>query len=207
MSPSRRSASGNRSRATPSRPGLMSRPLVTAARRAASTSASPDPQPNVEHASARANGRGIEHRLEQRLIVRLGQIRPRSRVGAPQSALDRGGGADRRPAAAALRSARAARAAEFDGNLAAHAMLAFGWTCWPSARRATRRSCIPAMTSLSWCSLSPSRRPASPRRPRPSGRGGTSRPAGRGGSSAASAGAHRYAGARPCWAAPGGAAS
>ena len=45
MSPSRRSAPGSRSRAMPSRPGLMSRPLGTAPRWAARTSASPEPQP------------------------------------------------------------------------------------------------------------------------------------------------------------------
>src|SRR6266567_3414792 len=45
MSPSRRSASGSRPRAMPSRPGLMSRPLDVAPRWAARTSVSPDPQP------------------------------------------------------------------------------------------------------------------------------------------------------------------
>src|SRR3954447_2338512 len=45
MSPSHRSPSGRRSRATPSSPGLMSRPLTMAPRRCASSSARPDPQP------------------------------------------------------------------------------------------------------------------------------------------------------------------
>ena len=37
---------------------------------------------------------GVEHRLEQRAVVRLGQVGPRPGVGAPQAALDLGRGAD-----------------------------------------------------------------------------------------------------------------
>ena len=43
---------------------------------------------HVEHARARADARGVEHRLEQRLVVRLGQVGPGARVGTPQPALD-----------------------------------------------------------------------------------------------------------------------
>ncbi|HJZ25009.1 MAG TPA: hypothetical protein VJ370_01925, partial [Streptosporangiaceae bacterium] len=49
---------------------------------------------NIEQAGARAYLCRVEDRLEQRLVVRLGQVRPRARVGAPQAALDLGGGAD-----------------------------------------------------------------------------------------------------------------
>ena len=51
---------------------------------------------HVEQAGARADARGVQDRLEQRLVVRLGQLRPGPRVGAPQAALDVRGGADRR---------------------------------------------------------------------------------------------------------------
>ena len=57
---------------------------------------------HVEHASARADAGGVEHRLEQRLVVRLGQVRPGTRVGAPQAALNLGRGADRPGAHGAL---------------------------------------------------------------------------------------------------------
>ncbi len=47
---------------------------------------------DVEHARAVAHLRGVEHRLEQRPVVRLGEVGPRLRIGAPQPALDGGGG-------------------------------------------------------------------------------------------------------------------
>ena len=74
---------------------------------------------HVEQPGAPAYLCRVEHRLEQRPVVRFGQVRPGLRVGAPQAALDPGPGA---------------------GRLGVH------------PRRAVRRSCRPAMTSLSWCS-------------------------------------------------------
>ena len=56
----------------------------------------PRAAPHIEQAGTRAGVRRVEHRLEQRLVVRLGQVRPGPRVGAPQPALDLRGGADRR---------------------------------------------------------------------------------------------------------------
>jgi hypothetical protein len=49
---------------------------------------------DVEQAGAGADVGGVEDRLEQRLVVGFGQVGPRSGVGAPQAALDLGGGAD-----------------------------------------------------------------------------------------------------------------
>ena len=49
---------------------------------------------HVEQARTRAGSRGVQDRLEQRPVVRLGQVRPGLRVGAPQAALDLCGGAE-----------------------------------------------------------------------------------------------------------------
>jgi hypothetical protein len=72
--------------------------VQTAGRRAAlggQHQREPGSAAHVEHASTRADACGVEHGLEQRAVVRLGQVRPRTRVGAPQPALGLGGGADR----------------------------------------------------------------------------------------------------------------
>ena len=52
--------------------------------------------------------RGVEHRLEQRLVVGFGQVRPGPRVGAPQAALDLRGGGDPHPRRAVSRPCRPA---------------------------------------------------------------------------------------------------
>jgi len=49
---------------------------------------------HVEQAGTRADAGGVQDRLEQRPVVRLGQVRPGLRVGAPQAALDLRGGAE-----------------------------------------------------------------------------------------------------------------
>jgi hypothetical protein len=49
---------------------------------------------HVEDAGARADAGGVEDGLEQRGVVRLGQVCPSLGVGAPQAALDFGGGTD-----------------------------------------------------------------------------------------------------------------
>src|SRR6185312_6775444 len=49
---------------------------------------------HVEDGRARADRGGLEDGLEQRPVVRLGQVRPGPGVGAPQTALDLGRGAD-----------------------------------------------------------------------------------------------------------------
>src|SRR6202041_1882361 len=49
---------------------------------------------HVEQAGIRADARGVEDRLEQRLVVRFGQVRPGLRIGAPQAALDLRGRAE-----------------------------------------------------------------------------------------------------------------
>ena len=49
---------------------------------------------DIQHAGAVAHACGVEDRLEERLVVGLGQVRPRARVGAPQAALDLRGGAE-----------------------------------------------------------------------------------------------------------------
>jgi len=49
---------------------------------------------DVEQAGARADAGGVEDRLEQGLVVGFGQVSPGLGVGAPQAALDLGGGAD-----------------------------------------------------------------------------------------------------------------
>ena len=49
---------------------------------------------HVEYGRSRAGRGGVEDGLEQRAVVRLGQLRPRPGVGAPQAPLDLGRGAD-----------------------------------------------------------------------------------------------------------------
>ena len=49
---------------------------------------------DVEEAGAGADGGGVEDRFEQGLVVGFGQLGPGLGVGAPQAALDLGGGAD-----------------------------------------------------------------------------------------------------------------
>jgi hypothetical protein len=57
---------------------------------------------DVEQAGAGADVPGVEDRLEQRLVVGLGQVGPGPGVGAPQAALDLGGGADHTGTSAGL---------------------------------------------------------------------------------------------------------
>ena len=102
MSASRRSACGSRSRAMSSRPGLMSTPLGTAPRSRGQDEGQPGAAADVEQASAWPDTRRVEDGLEQRPVVRLGQLRPGPGVGAPQAALDLGGGADHAGATAGL---------------------------------------------------------------------------------------------------------
>ena len=140
MSPSRRSAAGSRSRARPTRPGLMSRPLGVAPRRGGQDEREPGSAAHVEQARALSDACGVEHRLEQ--VVRLGQVRPRAQVGPPQAALDLGRGADRRarhrPARVVCRTAGVQRGSS---------------SAAPSpARRRGEAAIHPAMTSLCWCS-------------------------------------------------------
>ena len=49
---------------------------------------------DVEDGHSRADGGGVEDGFEQRAVVRFGQVGPGPGVGAPQAALDLGGGAD-----------------------------------------------------------------------------------------------------------------
>ena len=55
---------------------------------------------HVEDGRSRTDGGGVEDGLEQRPVVRLGQVRPGPGVGAPQATLDLGRGADHAGAAA-----------------------------------------------------------------------------------------------------------
>jgi hypothetical protein len=49
----------------------------------------------VEQPGTGADARGVQHGLEQRAVVCLGQVGPGPRIGTPQPALHLGGGADR----------------------------------------------------------------------------------------------------------------
>ena len=66
---------------------------------------------HVEDGRARADGGGVEDGLEQRAVVRLGQLRPGPGVGAPQAALDLGRGADHAPSTGWGRPRRRSRPA------------------------------------------------------------------------------------------------
>ena len=64
---------------------------------------------DVEQAGAAGHLGSVEDRLEQRLVVGFGQVSPSPGVGAPQAALDLGGGAETAHAAVIRGCPRAAR--------------------------------------------------------------------------------------------------
>jgi hypothetical protein len=57
------------------------------------------PAAHVEEAGAIAYPRSVQDGLEQRAVVRLGEVGPGPGVGAPQAALDPGRGGEARPVA------------------------------------------------------------------------------------------------------------
>ena len=78
-------ASGVRSRAIASSSGSLSKPVTIAPRAAAIDAASPEPQRGVEQPRPRADLELVQQGLEQRRVLRLGELGPVARAPPPDA--------------------------------------------------------------------------------------------------------------------------